>query len=202
MRDYLHRLSVIRQVNRQAREQARRGGYPSFEPAFRGYLTATWMHSPCNLLLGFVEPKWSVEIVRRCVTKSKDAEAEVLALLASKMYRPHLVGACAVWLGVKTPKTLLALWEAVDRETWVSPQLLVMASLCDPDFMRRARERLWSGVSVPKATASLKYLCRNEPWLPGVLELPHVQKALADDSWDHGDELAEWFLNAVQTAES
>ncbi|MFO0633719.1 MAG: hypothetical protein U0168_12785 [Nannocystaceae bacterium] len=83
-------------------------------------------------------------VIDRIAHALADAAADrfVAALLAEVNWRPHLVGAIAFLLdrGARLDPALL--WQAVDRGSWVTPQLVVTARLTDPDFVHRASARL------------------------------------------------------------
>ncbi len=89
-----------------------------------------------------------------------------LPLLIDGGWRPHLIG-CVVLLFDENGKyDRQWLWDAIDRSSWVSPQLVATAYLTDERFLARARERLGStdeklvvsfrGVDIPELTEVIR----------------------------------------------
>lgn len=155
-------------------------------------------------------------IARAC----PDLEAEFRGLLNSG-WRPALV-ACAALFGKCSPPLLEQLWLALDRGSWVAPQMAVTLSLLDPDFSQKARQRLLAGcpptrserpitaeVHVLEGPAGVRSMCAKSrvclmtllgrdpagrEWL-----LEHISKAdalhdiLVEDAWDGSARLvANW----------
>lgn len=203
-------------------EFATERGYPSFAPCFDKspystvpvYLNLLSPRYPIE-----AEVRYAVEIVRRCTRISENKEAEVVALLTgSGNWRPHLVGAVAVLLGVNTEATRNALWVSFDG-SWVSPQLAVAAFLRDPAFETNARPRIEAGcpATIPEycpkpgywdelsrqPLSALVFLCRQLPtateWLDDALEDERIRE-LSNDEWDHGDRIAAEWQASIQKA--
>ena len=132
-----------------ANEYATAGGFPSFAPLFE---RSEGVSVPLYLtLIGSLtqeDAQITIPIVRRCVAESPDATAEVMALFADYNWRPQIVGAVALLTGLVNTKILHALWTAFDSGSWVSPQLAVTASQCDPDFASEARQRIEAGCPI------------------------------------------------------
>jgi hypothetical protein len=101
--------------------------------------------------------------------------------------------------------TLLALWQAFDAGTWVSPQLAVAAFLRDPRFAEQARTRIVDTFSEysSKSLAALVALCQLMPatteWLEAAFT-DEVRRKAAIDSWDRGDEIAVDWLGDIRDA--
>lgn len=64
---------------------------------------------------------------------------DIRAALSDQDWRPQLVGAVCVALGLGDAHHVETLWDSALRGSWVSPQLLAVASLVDPEFGTRAR---------------------------------------------------------------
>jgi hypothetical protein len=82
------------------------------------------------------------------VRGTSDYRPRVLALLNDPGWRLHLVGAIAVLLSDDRAAYSDALWSALDRGSWVAPQLAVVLSRCDPQFVVNAKERIVAGCPV------------------------------------------------------
>lgn len=98
-----------------------------------GYLEFLWM-----------QPGAAVEVERlQALVNShppEEVERDLCFLLDAHGWRPHLVACIALLCGRTTPRTLWYLWRAIQANSWVSPQLVVTASLVDPEFSDKA---LW-----------------------------------------------------------
>jgi hypothetical protein len=122
------------------------------------------------------------EIERAC--GDEGAAQAAASMLAERNWRPHLVAAVA---------TLFAdfdathLWGAIDRGSWVTPQLLVTAYYVDRDLVANVRARV-AGASA-KLGASLWQIAR---WVPELEDVPRIE-----DSWDRSDEIAADWRDAV-----
>jgi hypothetical protein len=151
----------------------------------------------------------------------------VAALLQEANWRPHLVGAVALLLEPSLDCQLL--WQAVDRGSWVTPQLVVTATLVDPTFREQARSRVATlcPVVVPvgltplqrhsatgpageqgrsaKMLASLIAASVEfpdlAPWRAEVVEDEHIKSLLAKDaSWDNSDKIVASWSAAIRKA--
>lgn len=111
---------------------------------------------------------------------------EVSAMLADFNWRPNLVAATAVIRArMMTGVVVRAVWTAIDRPSWVSPQLAVAASIIDPRFADGARARIAAASRGGVLRAAVKTLTAlavlSETTLPAVTDP------------DHGAEMAlEW----------
>lgn len=86
----------------------------------------------------------SRRVAQGCLLGCARPDAEVEALLLDDDWRVALAGiAAAVALGGK-PRVLQALWLALERGSWVAPQLAGALSLLDGGFEQRARAFLAS----------------------------------------------------------
>jgi len=81
-----------------------------------------------------------VERLMESARSSPDLESEIRELL-SEGWRPALV-ACTALQGRSSPALLDLLWEALDRGSWVAPQMVVTLWMLDERFQERARHRL------------------------------------------------------------
>jgi hypothetical protein len=85
-------------------------------------------------------------------------QAWVDALFSDPNWRPHLVGAATLLLDEKRVLDCAALWEAIDRGSWVTPQLVATGYFVDPAFQDQVKRRLENGciVSVPSGLSPLQ----------------------------------------------
>src|ERR1700691_4459567 len=78
------------------------------------------------------ESKWAVSLVKKCCASVSDPTDYICRFLNESNWRPHLVSAVAIALLPDNPKTIRQLWAAIDRDSWVTPQLAAVAFLRDP----------------------------------------------------------------------
>ncbi|MBX3166586.1 MAG: hypothetical protein KF760_04205 [Candidatus Eremiobacteraeota bacterium] len=112
---------------------------PSFEWVFSGLDYLALLHLNTG----------SAGVVERLVESARsspDLEAELRELL-SEGWRPALV-ACAALQGRSSPALLDLLWKALDRGSWVAPQMAITLWMLDERFAERARQRLSPGWAV------------------------------------------------------
>ena len=133
-------------------------------------------------------------------------EAEVIAMFDGSYWRTHLVAASAVAWGVDSCAVLLALWQAFDRGTFVSPQLAAVAFLRDPTFEVQARAHIVHGYAnySNKSLAALVGVCKllSPPlWLEDALQDEARHQAITD-KWDKADDLATSWLRDIQTVQA
>lgn len=196
-----------------------RTDFATFTPAlFRD----AGVHPYLSLLSMYDEPesRAAMSVVRAAVQNSPDVEQEVEVLLGELNWRPNLVGGVAILSRALTTQTLNALWRALDRASWVSPQLAVTAYLCDPSFENRARSRIESGCPIHydssdamdalkpfrshsgKTLAVLVYLCQQSDaarsWLPDALNKEHIQSVLSEE-YDGGETIAASWLEKARS---
>jgi len=78
-------------------------------------------------------------------------QAWIDGIFADPNWRPHLVGAAALLLDERRVLNCSPMWEAIDRGSWVTPQLVATAYLTDPAFQDHVSRRLENRceVSVP-----------------------------------------------------
>jgi hypothetical protein len=110
---------------------------PLLGPRTSGYLP----------LLNLVEPEAtaSISLVIQCCASTSNPYPDICGLLRGNDWRPNLVGAVAMATLTHDPEANNELWDAIDRGSWVTPQLAAVAFMRDPMFGDRARERLRSG---------------------------------------------------------
>ncbi len=137
---------------------------------------------PRYLLLLNVAPgaREAVDAIRHSAIQSGDRlDAEIAALLAQNNWRPQLVGAVAILIAGANDARLAALWGAIDRPCWTSPQLVAAASLVDVDFEARARMRLdRRGALDARDVESMPWPARHSALGPGSIQR-HSAKVLA-----------------------
>jgi hypothetical protein len=118
-------------------EGARNEGFGVFSPLFEGgvaYLTL--------LNLGTPDATTAISLIMKLCASASDPYQEVCRLLRQPNWRPHIVGAVALATLAHDPEATRELWSAIDKRSWVTPQLAAAAFLCDPTFADHARERL------------------------------------------------------------
>jgi hypothetical protein len=201
-------------------------GYPSFTELF---LRPEGCSVPLYLELLGPSPGQGSELalhsIREAIDKSPNAGVEIAALFDEVNWRPQLVGAVAMVVGAVDGKTLPALWDALDSESWVSPQLAATAFLTDPDFEANARTRVEAGCPIKrdrlaaldwatrhsaagpesfaghasKALAALIYFSRQLPsastWLDAALASDAIRNAHENDRDGGGRIAARWLEN-------
>ncbi|MBN8422175.1 MAG: hypothetical protein J0L73_24890 [Verrucomicrobia bacterium] len=112
------------------------GDFGVFAPVFEsahGYLAL--------LRLSSADCVDAVRLVRRCASADVD-RADELGLLGDLNWRPTLVAAVAALFLPPDPRIATALWRRFDAGSWVVPQIAVVLSEVDPDFLTEARRRL------------------------------------------------------------
>jgi hypothetical protein len=112
------------------------------------------------VLLGlWREAEASVAIDRVVEAMKRDSVARFVArLLAHPNWRPHLVAAVAYLVDQDQVLRPEWIWKAIDRGSWVIPQLVVTALFVDPLFPVHARSRVeqFCPVSVLGGLSSLE----------------------------------------------
>jgi hypothetical protein len=195
-----------------------------FEPAFDssslpvpGYLCLLAPASPAETLVVIDRIRAGLEEPGRDPT--------LHALLRDVDWRPHLVAAVALLL-IDAPQPFLAdLWSAVRAGSWVSPQLLAVASVRDNDFLTiaAAREAERFEVRAPagltplerhsatgpatdpqrsaKEASAILALCEltatGTAWAARVRDEPDLRRLLANDL-DSGGEIATRWLTDIR----
>ena len=139
-------------------------------------------------------------IVRGVLAQGVD-EQEALALLADTNWRPNLVVAFAAAVGLSSPAVTDALWTALDRGSWVAPQLAVAALIADDRFLDRARARLLDPTRLDaKAAGALLAMATvaapGEPWVAERAADPALTAHIAS-AVDDGAALARAWHRAV-----
>jgi hypothetical protein len=196
--------------------------YGVFSPLFNsqpGYLN--FLH------LDTRSSKPAVSRVIECCRSSSDPFLNIQCLLEEGNWRPNLVAAVALSVLGYNPAAFTKLWAAVDAGSWVTPQLVVVAYLRDPDFRGQARIRLEArcpvvtassiptdalerhiafGPAAPtqrsaKAASALIYLLKllgSSDWLTAELLSPDLTALLSQDR-DRASLIAESWLKSLKT---
>jgi len=192
-----------------------------FEPFFEqgtDYLTLLGLPPEASPVIQFI-----ADVVR----ENPEYRQSVLALLGDPGWRLHLVAAIAVLLSRDRAELSPALWEAVDRGSWVAPQLAVALSMCDPQFVSSAKQRILAGCPVvapadlrltslerhvivgpggpqdrsAKTLAAVLHLMHTIPsetgWADKASSDPDLQQLLRADT-DAGDKLATHWAAALR----
>ena len=124
-------------------EGVRNEGFGVFSPLFEGgvgYLTL--------LNLGTPDATKAISLIMKSCASASSPYQEICRLLRQTDWRPHLVGAVAIATLAHDPEATRELWSAIDKGSWVTPQLAAAAFLCDPRFADHARERLRLGCPI------------------------------------------------------
>ena len=115
--------------------------FKSFKPLFEGQPGTTPRYLT---LLNAVreDAAFAIAEIRAARQRSGDnLEAELRAMLLYDNWRPQIVGAVALLLGA-TPSQTRLLWEAIEKPSWISPQLAATAYQVDPNFCAEALLRI------------------------------------------------------------
>lgn len=187
------------------------------EPSAPGYLCLLHAGDPD-------ETRFVVDRIRVALDGS-GRDAALHALLRDVNWRPHLVAAVALLL-IEDPGPFLAdLWAAVRAGSWVTPQLLAVAAVRDPDFLKLAAAREAEGFEVrppsglppperhsatgpasgpqrsAKELSAFVALCdatsQGAAWAARVRADPELQRLLAADV-DRGGDIATRWLAGVR----
>jgi len=179
---------------------------PLFEPVGQGEGSV-----PSYLvLLGLRSPSVDIVIDRIALALNADDSAQwVPALLRDANWRPHLVAALAFVL--RPTLDPQPLWDAIDRGSWVVPQLVVTAALVDPLFRARVRQRVAatrpedSPERSAKKLASILAISAELPdlaeWRASLLTDERVRALLGlDTAWNCSDKIVTQWWGALRTA--
>jgi hypothetical protein len=116
------------------------GPFSSAFGSYPGYLAFLRMSTDCQVVIDRVEDSIGNA---RGIEEGRAGLAVWMARLFEEVnWRPHLVGAIALLLGAGRAAEIGALWRAIDRGSWVGPQLVVTAYFRDPEFASAARTRI------------------------------------------------------------
>lgn len=88
-----------------------------------------------------------LQVTSECLAASADPESEMVAMLEHG-WREQMVAGVAMLAGFKTEKTLEAMWEALDADSWTAPQLVVLLSVLDSDAISKMKKRILLGCPV------------------------------------------------------
>jgi hypothetical protein len=193
------------------------GGFGSFDPLFGARPGSV----PGYLMLLGVREDTSVAIneIRAAISSNDEGiEQQIEQMLGDLNWRPQLVAATAILVG-ELSQLLPALWSALGRPCWTSPQLAAVASKIDTDFISKAKTRLEDGCKMnvreaaamspiarhsalgpasvaahsPKLMSALVSLCSMdaaaEDWLPELISRPDAKEVLERDK-DHAGAIA------------
>lgn len=128
-------------------------GFEQFDPLFArgpapvpGYLVLLNLHSH--------DVPAIADQLRDAVAASGDRVEDLIEhMLATPNWRVQIVGAAALLITASS-NGIKALWSALDRPCWTSPQLAAVASRVDRDFLAQARLRLDRGCKQDVAEAA------------------------------------------------
>jgi hypothetical protein len=196
--------------------------FPSFTAVFRH---GGGVPVPLHMTLVDLGPGADVAIaaIREAGQRSgAGLDEELRALLAEPNWRPQLVGATALLVLGARADSACALWTALDRPCWASPQLAASGQRVDPGFAANARMRverrcrLDSGGALVtpwperhsamgpdsihahswKLLSALIALCRGRletsAWLEPLLAAADIREMLAKDTTRGGELAVRW----------
>lgn len=189
-------------------DSRRAGTRAPFPPSYLSFL---------NLVDVEESQRQAAELLQTCRALGDRLDEMLEVWLSESNWRPHLVGVVALVLSGATPARVAMLWRAIDRYSWVAPQLVAAAALLDPEFATGARQRIeacqqtplpaasakesWTSMAVePKRLAALVALSGRSgepPWLQACLAHPSVAVRLGQDI-DRGGEVALRWLRQLQ----
>jgi O-acetyl-ADP-ribose deacetylase (regulator of RNase III) len=98
-------------------------------------------------LLHLGSPK-ALEVAGECLRACGDSDSEIKAMLEQYGWREDLVAGAALLAGGASEVTLQAMWDALDADSWVVPQLTVLLSALDPEAHDKMKKRLLLGCPV------------------------------------------------------
>lgn len=167
-----------------------------------------------------------LRLLEQVIADSGEAfDLTVVSLLEQANWRPQLVGSAAMMIGRPSAASVAALWSALDRPCWTSPQLAAAASRVDPAFPEQARLRLerrclldtkaaskmspierhvslgpasgygHSAKLIAALTALLRQAAGGLPWLDELLAEPDVAQLLGEDVDDSGGIATSWLAS-------
>ena len=90
----------------------------------------------------------TIRRIAAIVREQPDSKDTVTTFLSVPNWRLHLVAAIAALMSSRRADWSSALWSAFDGGSWVSPQLAVTLSYCDPEFVSAAKHRILAGSPV------------------------------------------------------
>jgi len=194
---------------------------PNFGPFEAAFADDLEMSGPLLLLNLHREERDNIQtIIDRIhqAMRGEDIDRWVADMMGGFDWRPHLVGAVAFLLDHRNRLDRSLIWSAIDRGSWVIPQLVATALFTDPLFAGRVRATLNAscpvrpipGLPEPtllalrgKIAASLlatvpevpdlsasEPIWRADPELVGILE--------ADASWDHSDQIVPIWISRLR----
>ena len=195
--------------------------YPVFQPLFEQAEDISVPLYLTLLNLGRGSEKATARL-RQILKDQDDLTPQITALFDDFNWRPQLVGAVALGLGITGTKSRAALWRAFDSGSWVSPQLAAIASLVDEDFEQQARTRIAALCPInqnrleglnwivrhsaagpisfaahsSKALSALAALCQQSPaalpWLDPLLVREDIRRSLESDTEGGGRIATSW----------
>jgi len=139
-----------------------------------------------------------IDQLRQAIDACGDRLGELIEqMLASPNWRPQLLGASALRIS-RGAQNIEALWSALDRPCWTSPQLAAVASRIDPDFLPHARARLEQGCPMNVSNAmGMSPLERHSALGPGSLTAHSAKSASALAALCAADGKADSGLDAL-----
>lgn len=144
----------------RVRTDADRWRRPTFAAAHGGFPSLASAVGRYEPLLHLASPGDVVDVIEDRLSRSREAAREVAALLEASDWRSQLVGAVAALLCPADPWLDERLWSALERDSWVSPQLAAATWYRDPFFVARAAPLLADPLGAPKRAGALAAVCR------------------------------------------
>lgn len=115
------------------------GEFGPFERILEGYLTLLHLDRRASRVIA---------AIARIVRDAHDSPPYIERMLADPDWRPQLIGAVATLCTPMPSPFVPYLWNAVDRGSWVAPQIAVVLLLVDPRFAEAAKRRVMAGCTV------------------------------------------------------
>jgi hypothetical protein len=133
----------------------------------------------------------SINAVRRAAGR-RGAERRVIDMLRDRNWRPHLVAIVAAF-ETRPTDALAECWRALDRGSWVAPQIAAVLSIIDADFLSNSLVRLRAGCplvldSTDEFDSRVLALASQEPGRPDFQTAKNSASLLALLALDHRDD--------------
>lgn len=133
----LMRILLRRQENPEAKQAQTRPEFGVFSPMFTDLAYLFLLHLPDE-----DSARIALDRLRQICASAPPPHPDIQKLLDYPNWRAHLVAAAALILTPRNPASTTAAWGALDKGSWVAPQLAAALSIVDPNFQDEALLRL------------------------------------------------------------
>jgi len=188
--------------------------YPSFARMFE---PSGGLKAPAYLVLMSLgsregELGTAIGLCVSCMNEAGEGLASELREMLRDHWRPQIVACTALLIGQATESDIAEVWDALDRGSWASPQLVATASVIDPDFEAMLRTRLepqkeQSLVSPPrrrdyKMTAALVAMAKQigADWVDEEMHEPPASDVVRQSDSEDGKRISVAWLRGMQAA--